>query len=600
MMLNAFQKLLAILRTQRFWIMAGIAMRTSPRAALSAILCILGGKRVRGWHRLVAVAARNPIEYSIWIRLTEPLAFSQYLDCHADKPARPPNTGMVACLILPAPGRGLTDADRTADSLKSALGDQVHIWSSFQDMPEATCHKHVASASLAETLDKIRREGPFVWLIPLVAGDVVSHHLHDCLMVASRNWKNAEAIYWDEDELSEEGTRKRPWIKPDWDEHLFLARDMLCGSAAFAMKALISHAQCSEPTGDITEQLTKSVTTMAAAAKGNIGHIPLVLTHRSTTEGFMPPVTRANWIAQHWPEKIKAETRLTAAPFLSIRFPAPPKWPSVSILIPTRDNADLLAACLSGLQRLDYGGEINIIVIDNGSTQKSAIDLISGHEQAGFIRVIRDAAPFNFSRLNNLAAQHANGEFLCLMNNDIEPLDGAWLSEMMRHAVRSRIGAVGAMLLYPDRTIQHAGVTIGMGNAAGHIERGIQPDDLHHYAWHAVTRQVSAVTAACLLLRKEYYFSVGGLDENVFEVAFNDVDLCLKLDKAGLRNIYVAEAQLLHHESKSRGSDYSPENIERFRRELVALQERWGTTVHQDPYFSRRFARASEQCQLEI
>jgi GT2 family glycosyltransferase len=214
--------------------------------------------------------------------------------------------------------------------------------------------------------------------------------------------------------------------------------------------------------------------------------------------------------------------------------------------------------------------------------------------------VLSYKAPYNFSAINNFAARQATGSFLCLLNNDTEVVEPDWLTEMMRYAVQPNIGAVGAKLLYEDGTIQHAGVVVGVGGAAGHAHRFARADQPGYFRQPHVSQYVSAVTAACLVVAKEKYDAVRGLDEDHLPVAFNDVDLCLKLQRAGWRNVYVPHAVLLHHESKSRGSDFAPERVERYRAELRTLQERWGTKTYQDPLHNPNLDRGSETYVIRI
>ena len=259
-----------------------------------------------------------------------------------------------------------------------------------------------------------------------------------------------------------------------------------------------------------------------------------------------------------------------------------------------------MRSCLSGLARLAYPGPVEIIVVDNGSREPDALALLAAEQAAGRIRVLRDDGPFNFSRLNNRAAAIATGDYLCLLNNDVEALDGEWLTAMMRHAVQPGVGAVGAQLLYPDGRIQHAGVAVGIGGAAGHGQRGVDPASPDHAAWHAVTRQVSAVTAACLLVARTHHAAVGGLDEAGFAVAFNDVDFCLKLQAAGLANIYCAQSRLIHAESRTRPNDNRPDQQARFNAELALLQQRWSTETLPDPHHSPLFSTSAETCLLSM
>jgi GT2 family glycosyltransferase len=269
-------------------------------------------------------------------------------------------------------------------------------------------------------------------------------------------------------------------------------------------------------------------------------------------------------------------------------------------MIPTRDRADLLATCLRGLERLSYPGEIELLIIDNGTIEPAALALIEQAREAPTVRVIRDNRGFNFSRLNNMGAMEAAGELLCLLNNDVEALDGDWLTHMVRHAVRPRVGATGALLLYPSGKIQHAGVAFGIGGAAGHVQKRVDPAAEKFSTWHRVTREVSAVTAAAMVVRKDTFVEAGGFDESAFAVAFNDVDLCLRLKQKGYRNIFVAEAKLIHHESESRGDDRLRRNAARFASELAHLQERWTPDRVSDPHFSPLFSRLVEPCVLDL
>jgi GT2 family glycosyltransferase len=214
--------------------------------------------------------------------------------------------------------------------------------------------------------------------------------------------------------------------------------------------------------------------------------------------------------------------------------------------------------------------------------------------------VIDSAAAYNFSALNNLAARHAKGSFLLLLNNDTEVISPEWLTEMMRYAYREDVGAVGAKLLYDDGSIQHAGVVVGMGEAAGHAHRFLAHDD-PGYFWQAhVAQYASAVTAACLLVRLDKFEAVDGLDEKELAIAYNDVDLCLKLERAGWHNVYTPHATLYHHESRSRGDDLSPQHRERYMRELKIFQDRWGARTYADPLHNPNLDRYVEQFTVNL
>ena len=194
--------------------------------------------------------------------------------------------------------------------------------------------------------------------------------------------------------------------------------------------------------------------------------------------------------------------------------------------------------------------------------------------------------PFNYSAINNFGVKHAKGSVIGLINNDIEVITPEWLTYMVGHVQRESVGCVGAKLLYSDTRIQHAGVVLGYGGGAGHAHKNFP----RHYSGYlkriAATNNFSAVTAACLLVKREHFEAVAGLNESDLSVAFNDVDFCLRVKELGVNNIYCAEAELYHHESVSRGLDISPEKAARFNKELTYLQTKWSQVINNDPFYS--------------
>jgi GT2 family glycosyltransferase len=212
--------------------------------------------------------------------------------------------------------------------------------------------------------------------------------------------------------------------------------------------------------------------------------------------------------------------------------------------------------------------------------------------------VLRSPGEFNFSRLNNLALPHVRGDFILLLNNDIEIIEPEWLTEMVRVACRPDVGCVGAKLLYPDGRIQHGGLVTGIGGVAGHVLRGMARNDGHYFNWLNVTHDVSAVTAACLLVATHLYRELGGLNELQLAVAFNDVDFCLRVRELGRRNIYVASAVLTHHESVSRGLDSAAESVRRWRSEAEYMKKRWHHTLNCDPFYNPNLSLQSDRFAL--
>ncbi len=261
------------------------------------------------------------------------------------------------------------------------------------------------------------------------------------------------------------------------------------------------------------------------------------------------------------------------------------RWPRVTAIVPTRDRADLLAACLTGLERDTEYPDLEIIVVDNGSEEAETLALLASARTRG-VRVLQVDEPFNFSRLCNLGAAEATGDLLALVNNDVSPLDAHWLKAMAAQAVRPDVGAVGALLLYEDDTVQHAGIALGPGDGAIHPWRGLPAPAVAAEPAVALPSQRSAVTAACLVLRRELYRTVGGMDETNFPVTLNDVDLCLKIGSRGLRIVHEPRARLRHLEGRTRPPDAVAAERPRRARELAAFRARWAEIIADDPFYS--------------
>ena len=206
------------------------------------------------------------------------------------------------------------------------------------------------------------------------------------------------------------------------------------------------------------------------------------------------------------------------------------------------------------------------------------------------VRILPYPGPFNFSAVNNHAVNEAAGELVLLLNNDVNVINSTWLQEMASHAVRPGIGAVGAKLLYPDGTIQHGGITVGVGGVAGHQYLHRSGGDIGYFGHLKLVRSVTAVTGACLMLRRQAYLEVGGLDEVSLPIAFNDIDLCLKLVARGYRNVWTPYAELYHEESVSRGSDRVGENAARYARDVATMRRRWGDLLDHDPYWNHNLS----------
>jgi GT2 family glycosyltransferase len=291
---------------------------------------------------------------------------------------------------------------------------------------------------------------------------------------------------------------------------------------------------------------------------------------------------------------VRASAEVLPGPSYRVHYALPSPEPMVSIIIPTRNGEELVRQCIESLVRRTYYENYEILLVDNGSTDSSALKYFEQLASEEIVRLVHDPRPFNYSALNNDAVKLARGEFVCLMNNDIEVIKADWLSEMVSIAAQERVGAVGARLWYPDRTLQHGGVIVGCDGVATHAHRGLGLGDSGYFTRAALIQTMSAVTAACLVIRKATYEQLGGLNERDLKVAFNDVDFCLRLQEAGYRNVWTPFAELVHHESATRGTENTPEKLARLTAEAHYMYARWADVLRQDPAYSPNLAQTSD------
>lgn len=449
------------------------------------------------------------------------------------------------------------------------------------------------------------------WIALLDHDDILRPHALLCMVEAIGRNRDAEILYSDEDKIDEGGRLFDPYFKPDFSLDLFLSQNYL-NHLTLHRRANIEAVGGWRPGFEGSQDYDLTLRILDRVGTERVVHVPRVLYHWRATPGSTALGTHEKSYAvdaalralQHYADRRLPGATVTlapATPYYRVTYPLPAPPPLVSIIIPTRDGAPILDRCLSSLfDRTDYGA-LEVIIVDNGSTEPDTAALFERWcARDDRIRVLRDPRPFNYSALNNLAAREARGRFLCLMNNDIEILDPAWLTEMVSLAARPGTGCVGAKLLYPNRAIQHAGVVLGIGGVAGHGYKGAPEHHPGYFGSLKLRRTVSAVTGACLVVGASIFREVGGLDEEKLAVAFNDVDFCLKVREAGYRNVWTPFACLLHHESLSRGADTTPEKRARFEAEVAAMRQRWGPVLDADPFYSPNLTLEHETYDLAV
>jgi GT2 family glycosyltransferase len=327
-----------------------------------------------------------------------------------------------------------------------------------------------------------------------------------------------------------------------------------------------------------------------------IRHIPFILYHwravigstalSSEYKDYAKDAQLSTLLTHFTRTKRPVDIRQTHDGFWKVKHRIQGPKPLVSIIIPVRNKVQLLQKCLASIQEKTTYPNVEILIVDNQSDQPEALDFFDEISQKEQITIIKYPHPFNYSAINNYAADHASGKVLIFLNNDIEVISPDWLNEMVSHALRPEIGAVGAMLYYPNDTIQHAGVILGMKGIAGHIYYGSPRGTIGQRGRVRLTQNFSAVTAACMAIEKTKFFEINGFNQQQLAVAYNDIDLCLRLIKAGYRNLWTPHAELYHHESATRSYEDSPEKINRVKSEADYLVNQWPEMIANDPTYN--------------
>ena len=427
--------------------------------------------------------------------------------------------------------------------------------------------------------------------------DLLPPHALAYMALAAHQHPQAGLIYSDEDKVTEDNVRQAPYFKCQFNYELFLSQNMISHFGVYRRSVL-------EEIGGFrvgyegAQDWDLALRVIEKVGPENIVHVPRVLYHWRIFPGSTALAleekdyalkAQIESITSHLQRIGKPNTQVYPAPgipgLLRIKHRLPDPLPLVSIVIPTRDRVELLSMCVNSILEKTAYPNYQIVVVDNGSTDEKALAYLDSIAKDERVKIIRADIPFNYSALNNLGVAQTDGEYLVLMNNDIEITQTDWLEEMLAFACQPDIGCVGAQLWYPNNTLQHGGVVLGIGGVASHAHKGIPRGNFGYFGRASAHQMFSAVTAACLMIRKSTYQAVDGFDETL-KVAYNDVDFCLKVRAQGLRNLYNPFASFIHHESASRGSDQEGSNQQRLAAEAAIMKQRWGALIADDPAYS--------------
>ncbi len=437
-------------------------------------------------------------------------------------------------------------------------------------------------------------EGPFVALLD--HDDILREHALAEVALEIDRHPNAQIIYSDEDKLDKNDTRSDPNFKPDFSRELFRSQNYLNHLTVHRtanIRDVGGWRQGFEGSQDYDLNLRIYERVHAA----DIRHIPKILYHWRAVDGSTAASGAAKSYAFDAGKKaLESHVARTGLPatvcaeagsvFYRLKFAVPEPQPLVSVIIPTKDNVKLLRSCIQSILAKTTYENYEILIVDNRSEAQETFAFFEEIKEQPNIRLVAYDQAFNYSAINNYAVSRAHGSLLALVNNDIEVISPEWMTEMVSWAIQDDIGCVGAKLYYPNDTVQHAGVVLGIGGVANHVHLRLARGHPGYFGRAIVLNNYSAVTGACMMVKKRLFQQVGGLNETDLTVAFNDIDFCLRVLEAGFSNVWTPYAELYHLESASRGAEDNPEKIRRFRSEVKYMQERWATKLISDPYYS--------------
>lgn len=550
--------------------------------------------------------ALDSVQYARWIRKHEPTPADLNRQRATVLPRRP-----LISVIVPVHNPPQTFLEQMIVSVREQT--YVHWELCVVDGGSTAPHVRSVLEGAAEADPRIRVEflpanrgiaGNTNATLELATGDFVAFLDHDDTLAPFALFEIARVIneqpdtdfiYSDEDKLDEAGRRVDPCFKPDWSPDTLRGHNYVCHLLVLR-RSLVEHV------GGLREGFDGAqdydLVLRASEKARHIVHVSKVLYHwRMHRHSTAADTDSKQYLVEAGRRALGQHLHRMNTPAAVHDGPSPglyrvvyhlPHQPLVSVLIPNRDSPELLNRCLESLALSSYAN-YEVLVLENGSSRDDTFDFYCGLEKQPRVRILTWKRPFNYAAVNNCGATNARGDLLLFLNNDVEATHPDWLERMATHALRPEIGAVGAKLLYADGTVQHAGLVLGMGGAAGHVHRRFPRDAGGYMDRLRLVNNCMAVTGACLMTRRQVFEEAGGFDER-FVLAYNDVDLCLTIRGLGYRILWTPEAELYHLESKTRGYEDDSDKQARFRREFDLFLKKWAATLEAgDPYFNRNF-----------
>lgn len=486
---------------------------------------------------------------------------------------------------------------KSLEAIENINYPKFEILISLSNAGDFKSHKTIQSSSTneAERFNELAQIADSDYMLFVREGDILESHIFTILSKEIIGYPSIDLLYFDEGKVNSNDLKLAPNFKPNWSPDLLLGKN-------YINNGFILRTSLFESVGEFNTEIKNAykydLFLKAAEITKKISHISGVLYHQHTSNQNVDSLIDEKQALENAIKRREIKGELSVSDKRKRNFIInyhPSDLPKVSIIIPSRDQANILNICLKSIKEKTSYDNYEIIIIDNGSSEDSFFEAIDNWriEFGDKLIVTKLDIPFNFSKLNNEAANIATGEYLLFLNNDVEIISKNWITAMVGQAQNKQTGAVGVKLLFPNDKIQHAGILLGVGGVASHPFSKAERDHDHDFVNTSVN--YSALTGACLLLSKESFLEVGGFDED-YVVEFNDIDLCLKLKKKGLHNIYLPQVELYHYESYSRGRKHKNlPSFLRYRKERQRFVNQWGDYIKNDPSYNKYLNKDLDQ-----
>ena len=578
---------------------------------------LAGPLRRRDWPR-IARALRGgrdhltqPRHYDAWVATHDALSAADVDAMQADMEAMAARSAPVGfSVVVPCYN---TPADLLAECIDS-VERQIYPHWQLCLANDASTEPHVA-----EMLDAAAARDPRIQVVHRPTNGHIARASNDALALAQKEWvalldhddvlaphalymvakaiaqtPEAGLVYSDEDKLDQDGRRCDPYFKPSFNADLLRGQNYISHLGVYR-RDIVTRVGGFRPAFNGSQDYDLVLRVTEQLRPDQVVHVPHVLYHWRMTPGSaaLGPESKpyayvaAELALQEHLERTQRKARVRPSLYpgqFHVKYAIGPHLPKVSIVIPTRDNVPVLDRCLETLRATTHYPNYEIVVVDNDSATEQSRRYMAQLAKKPGVKCLHYDHPFNYAAINNWAVAQTDGEVVVLLNDDVEIIEADWLEELVGQALRPEIGAVGAKLLFPNRTVQHAGVVLGMGGVAAHVFRGIPAGEPGYFCRALLAHNVTAVTAAALAIRRSTFDEVGGFNERL-AVAYNDVDFCLRLYCAGYDNLFTPHARLVHHESVSRGAD-SFDGRPGFRDEWRWMDRHWRALIADDPNYN--------------